>query len=95
MDEYEGDYQIDQLILFAIRNGFTRILMACLWIICYLRAMCETHQLWILMKFCYLGLIFLVIDWWIILLKIHVQRKIGEYFWINTSVAIFITCKCH
>ena len=95
MDEYEGDYQIDQLIVFAIRNGFARIIMASLLIICYLRAMCETRQLWILTKFCYLGLIFLLMDWWIILLKIHVQRKIGEYFWINTSVAIFITCKCN
>ena len=93
MDEYECDYRTDQLIIFVIRNGFARILMSTLLIVCYLRAMCEKTQLWMLRKFCYLGLIFLLLDWWIILLKIHVQRKIGEYFWINTGVAIFITCK--
>jgi hypothetical protein len=89
----ETDYTTDELIIFLIRNGFARIIMSSLLVICYLRAMCEKAQLWILSKFCYIGLIFLILDWWIILLKVHVHRKVGEYFWINTGVAIFITCK--
>ncbi len=93
MDEEEANYTADELIIFVIRNGFARIIMSSLLIICYVRAMCEKQQLWILSKFCYTGLAFLIIDWWIILLKIHVHRKVGEYFWINTGVAIFITCK--
>lgn len=93
MDENENNYKLDELIIFVIRNGFARIIMSSLLIICYVRAMCEKEQLWILSKFCYIGLIFLIVDWWIILLKVHVHRKVGEYFWINTGVAIFITCK--
>ncbi|UJR22628.1 hypothetical protein I4U23_025669 [Adineta vaga] len=65
--------------------------MSILLIICYARAMCEKQQLWMLSNFCYLGITFLIIDWWIILLKIHVYQKIVEYFWINAGVAIFIT----
>ncbi|CAF1302337.1 unnamed protein product [Adineta steineri] len=84
-------YRTDELIIFIIRNGFARIIMSTLLIICYVRAMCEKQQLWILSNFCYIGLIYLIIDWWIILLKIYVHRKIVEYFWINTGVAIFIT----
>ncbi len=93
MDENENDYKIDELIIFVIRNGFARIIMSILLIICYIRAICEKQQLWILSKFCYTGLVFLILDWWIILLKIHVHKKLGEYFWINTGVAIFIICK--
>ncbi len=93
MDENENYYKIDELIIFVIRNGFARIIMSNLLIICYIRAICEKEQLWILSKFCYTGLIYLILDWWIILLKIHVHKKLGEYFWINTGVAIFIICK--
>jgi len=89
----ENDYKTDELIIFIIRNGFARIIMSSLLLICYIRAMCEKQQLWILSKFCYTGLVFLSFDWWIILLKIHIHRKVVEYFWINTGVAIFIICK--
>jgi hypothetical protein len=89
----ENDYRIDELIIFVIRNGLARIIMSSLLIVCYARAMCEKQKLWILSKFCYTGLTLLILDWWIILLKIHVHRKIVEYFWINTGVAIFIICK--
>jgi len=93
MDENESNYKIDELIIFVIRNGFARIIMSILLIICYIRAICEKQQIWILSKFCYTGLVFLILDWWIILLKIHVHKKLEEYFWINTGVAIFIICK--
>jgi hypothetical protein len=73
-------YQPDVLFIFIIRNGFTRIIMSSLLIICYTRAMCEKQELWMLSKFCYVGISFLIIDWWIILLKIHVHRKLREYF---------------
>jgi hypothetical protein len=89
----ENDYTTDELIIFIIRNGSARIIMSGLLIICYARAMCEKQQLWILSNFCYAGLTFLILDWWIILLKIHVHRKVVEYFWVSTGVAIFITCK--
>ena len=89
----ENDYGTDKLIIFVIRNGFARLIMSSLLVTCYARAICEKQSLWILSKFCYIGLTFLIIDWWIILLKIHVHRKVVEYFWINTGVAIFIICK--
>jgi hypothetical protein len=89
----QNDYMPDELIIFVIRNSFARIIMSILLIICYTRAMCEKQQLWILSYFCYVGLSFLIIDWWIILLKIHVHRKVTEYFWVNTGVAIYIICK--
>lgn len=90
---HENKYKLDELIIFVVRNGFVRIIMSGLLIICYLRAICENKKLWILSKVCYAGLVYLIIDWWIILLKTHVHRKIGEYFWINSGVAIFIICK--
>ncbi|CAF3398182.1 unnamed protein product [Rotaria sp. Silwood2] len=90
MNENENNYSTDKLIIFVIRNGFARIMMSSLLVICYVRAMCEKQQLWILSKFCYVGLLYLILDWWIILLKIHVHQKVVEYFWINTGVAIFI-----
>lgn len=89
----ENNLKIDELLIFVIRNGFTRILMSILLMICYIRIICEREQLWILTKFCYISLIYLICDWWIILLKIHIHKKIVEYFWINTSVLIFIICK--
>ena len=89
----ENKYRTDEIVIFVIRNGLARIIMSSLLIISYTRAMCEKQQLWILSKFCYVGLSFLILDWWIILLKIHVYRKVVEYFWVNTGVAIFIICK--
>lgn len=89
----EEGFTNEKLFIFVVRNGLARLLMAALLIICYMRAICERQQLWILEKFCYAGLLVLSIDWWIILLKIHVHRQLVEYFWINTGVAIFILCK--
>jgi hypothetical protein len=83
----------EKLFIFLVRNGLARLLMAALLIICYMRAICEKQHLWILAKFCYAALLVLSIDWWIILLKIHVHRQLVEYFWINTGVAIFILCR--
>ena len=82
-----------RLIVFVVRNGLARVMLSGLLIVCYARAMCEKRQLWILSTFCYAGLAVLAIDWWIILLKIHVNGKIAEYFWFNTAVAIFILCE--
>ena len=90
-----NNYRIDELIIFVIRNGFARIIMSVLLVVCYARAICQKQQLWILTKLCYIGLAYLIIDWWIILLKIRVHRRVVEYFWINSGVAIFIMCKCH
>lgn len=67
--------------------------MSILLIICYARAICEKQQLWILDRFCYVALVFLILDWWIILLKIHVYQELTEYFWVNTGIAIFIICE--
>lgn len=93
MIENENYYSTDTLIIFVIRNGFARIMMSVLLILCYARTMCEQQQLWILPYFCYTALLFLIIDWWIILLKINLHRKLVEYFWINTGVVIFIICR--
>ncbi|CAF3922139.1 unnamed protein product, partial [Rotaria magnacalcarata] len=90
MTEIENYYSTDTLIIFVIRNSFARIMMASLLVVCYARTMCEKQQLWILPKFCYIGLVFLILDWWIILLKVNIHRKLVEYFWINSGVAIFI-----
>lgn len=89
----EKNYRFEELITFVVRNGFVRIIMSGVLMICYLRAICEKEKLWPLAKLCYLGLIYLSVDWWILLLKTHVYRRIGEYFWINTGVAIFIICR--
>ena len=81
MAQDENDFSTDKLIIFVIRNGFARIMMSSLLVISYARAMCEKHQIWILSTFCYVRiLLFLILDWWIILLKIHVHRKVVEYF---------------
>ena len=93
MAQDENDFSTDKLIIFVIRNGFARIMMSSLLVISYARAMCEKQSLWILSNFCYIGIIFLILDWWIILLRVYVYRKVVEYFWINTGVAIFIICK--
>ncbi|CAF3317355.1 unnamed protein product [Rotaria socialis] len=90
MTEIENYYSTDTLIIFVIRNSFARIMMSSLLVVCYARTMCEKQQLWVLPKFCYIGLVFLILDWWIILLKVNIHRKLVEYFWINTGVAIFI-----
>jgi hypothetical protein len=92
VNENSDEFTCKKRTLFFIRHGLARILISSLLIICYARAMHEKQQLLILSRFAYVGLVFLIADWWIILMKIHIYQQLNEYFWINTCVAIFILC---